>query len=626
MAAKKYDESDIESHQGLKGIRLKPTMYIGEPDAHGLFTIGREPSDNFIDEWLAGRCDYGHIILDNKTQTTWIVDNGQGIPVGTMTIEAHGMKIKMPALQAIVSELHTGGKFKGEGGAYGDGSRGTHGIGIKATNALSKRFDVWTRRDGKIYHIAYEKGEMVEEMHVVKSFPALPHGQATDKKTGTVVSFIPDMTIFDKGAKLDVKLYHQWAELAAHLNGGMTIDVSDESGTTNYYSEEGAVGFLKKLVEESDATPLGDFFVYHSKLVDCAIAFTDFDGINVSGYTNGLVNPDGGYHVDNALKSVSDTAIEYKGAKQEFKGVDLQDGLVGVINIKIAAPKFGNQIKSKLVDERVPEPVYAELTEALAEFFTKNKALVKRMCERASQVAALKAEFKASKGAMKELKGRKGSLPKNLIQSKCNPGERELFLMEGDSAGGTAAKARDKSYQEVLPLRGKILNVYKLPKGKRIWDSEQVMDILKAIGYNPEAENPLADLRIGRLIMLGDADVDGYHVNLLNLSLITKIAPQMFEEGMVYIAKGYEYVIQTPEKNYYADSPTEMMASSPTSLHKKILHLKGWGEVSARGLSEMAFNPETRQLIQLKLTKTCIQRLHKMMGEDVAERREMLGI
>lgn len=624
MAKKTYSEADFQSHQGLQAVRKRPQMYIGTTDGHGLFTLIKEPADNGVDEHLAGRNDYCHLILD--ATCNWIIDHSDGIPVGPITIEAHGMKLKMPALQGAVGEMHTGGKFSAESGAYGDGSRGVHGIGIKATNALSSRFDVWTRRDGKIYHIGYAKGSLIDEMEVVKTFPKLPFGATTSKDTGTVVCFTPDLSCFDKGSKLDPKLVHEWAELTSFLNAGLTVDVTTAKGTNTYFSEEGAVAYVDATLADHEATALGNYLVINHKYFDVALAFTDYDGVAMYGYTNGLHNPDGGVHVDLALRVVGQQVLAYKGARQEFKAADVSDGIVGIINVKIASPTFSNQIKDKLIDTRVAELITEAITAEVAAFFKGEKALTKKICERAANMRSLKDEFKSNKEAMRELKGGRGrKLPSKLMRSNAAPADVELFLMEGDSAGGSAAKARDRSYQEVLPLRGKILNVYKLGKGERIWDSEEVMNILQAIGYNPESESPASSLRVGKIILLGDADVDGYHVNLLNLCLLSKVVPEVFKRGMVYVARGYEYVIETPDRNYYADSPTEMTKTAPANLMHKLLHLKGWGEVSARGLKEMAFDTASRKLYRITAPDAkSIPHLAHLMGPDVEGRKQKM--
>lgn len=432
-----YNEKDIQSFQGLEGIRKRPAMYVGQPDSHGLWTILREALDNTADEFLAGRNTSGHLIVD-PDGSYWIVDQGEGIPTGIITIKAHGTTLKMSALQAVVSELHTGGKFAKEGGAYSDGSRGTHGVGIKATNALSKVFEVWTRRDGKIWNLCYHDAKVHSEVAQVKTGPKLPHGIVV-KNWGTVIHVVPDMKLFEKGSKLQSSDAMQWAKVTSYLNAGMYIRVTGPSGNTKeFYAANGVADYMAEQVAELKATELGDHFIHHSKEMDVALSFTDCEGMQVQGYTNGLHNPAGGLHVQGVLKAFSAVLNTYKMSKHEFKPSDLFEGVVGIVNFKIAAPAFNNQVKEKLIDERVVAPSYEQTVDALTAWFKKHKDLARILCDRATELRTLNDEFSNNKKLQRELKGVRGrsALPPKLSVARCEPGQRELFLMEGDSAGG----------------------------------------------------------------------------------------------------------------------------------------------------------------------------------------------
>ena len=625
--ARQQTEKDIKSLHGLESVRMKPAMYIGHIDSYGLWTIFRELADNTVDEFLAGRNKLCHLIYDGTA--CWCIDAGEGVPVGNIKFKAHNHMITMPAIVAIFSQLHTGGKLEAGGKAY-DVSRGTHGVGSKATNALSTEFRVWTKRDSTWHTVAFSKGELTEDLSTAKRAPVLPFGIKAPS-SGTIIKFVPDMSIFEKRSKLKPTDVFQWCELTSYLNGGLTLKFTDPNGKTKeWFSKNGASDYLANLITTNGANDLGKPCVLTTKSYDLAIAFTDYDGTDFRGFTNGLLNADGGVHVNSFYAALSKVLLQYKGARQTFTGVDLREGLLGLINYKISSPAFNSQTKERLIDERVTEPCTASLTDELTTFFNSNKALAKRICERIDQLRALKNEFANNKRVLKELKtsGRKSILPTKLVASiGSKPADRELFLVEGDSAGGSAAKARDKSYQEMLPLKGKILNVYKAVSSK-VFDSEEVINILKSIGYDPSKPNPMEHLRVGRIVLLGDADPDGGHVNTLNLCLLAKYMPALFTEGMVYVAKGAEYVIETDDRNYYAGSPDEMRKLVPNqALMKRLLHLKGWAELSAKGLHELAFNPKTRIITKISMpTKKDFKLFESLMGEDVAYRRKWLGI
>jgi DNA gyrase/topoisomerase IV subunit B len=312
------------------------------------------------------------------------------------------------------------------------------------------------------------------------------------------------MTLFDKGSKLRDTDVEQWCEITSYLNGGFKVSYTNASGNTrDWYSENGSEDYLTHLLETAKATALGDYLLFSDKQIDLALAFTDYDGVDLRGYTNGLYNSDGGLHVQAVFKALSDTLLVYKTAKQTFTGVDLREGIIGIINFKIAAPAFSSQTKEKLIDERVKEPCYETVYEVFESYFKTHKALAKKICDRVQELRTLKNEFADNKRVLKELKtpvGKRSNLPSKLVPSIGGiPADRELFIVEGDSAGGSAAKARDKTYQEMLPLKGKILNVYKTA-AEKVLASEEILNILKSIGYDPSKPDPPCLFGLARLI------------------------------------------------------------------------------------------------------------------------------
>ncbi len=432
---KKYDEKSIQSFQGLSGIRKRPTVYVGQMDSNALFIIAKELLDNAADENMAGRNKFCHVIVEDQTVT--VLDHGQGIPTGTITIqEANGTKTKLSALEAIVSRMHTGGKFDAEKGSYGDGSIGVNGVGIKATNALSKSFEVWTNRDGKTWYTSYAKG--VVQTPVSSGRGTQPKIPVNDKKIGTLVRYTPDLSLFEKDSKLDVQNIYDWANLASKLNAGFTIDVTANGETKRYFSKAGIEDYLVELVGEIGATPLhNDALVLRAPGVDIALMFTDYDGVGLRGHTNGIHNVKGGLHVDHALTAVCSELFGRRGAKQSFRTSDLFEGIIGIVNVRISSPQFNTQTKELLVDARVPD-MFKGLGKDIKQFFDKHKGLVKQLCDRAHDLRKLKDDFKANKDASRRLSGGRSGprLPSKLISSKCEPGKRVLYLVEGDSAAG----------------------------------------------------------------------------------------------------------------------------------------------------------------------------------------------
>jgi DNA gyrase/topoisomerase IV subunit B len=333
------------------------------------------------------------------------------------------------------------------------------------------------------------------------------------------------------------------------------------------------------------------------------------------------------------FKALSDAIKPYRKKRHTFTPTDLRDGVVGIVNFKISSPQFNNQVKEKLIDTRVSKPCYDLALEELQAFFASNKAMANRLCDRAQDLKGLKNEFAANKKVSRELskvaKSNRALLPGKFLSSpRAKPNERELFIVEGESAKGSCEKARDASFQEVLPLKGKPLNVIK-NKPERALESEEVMNILMCIGYDPSRPNPYDHLRVGKVILLADADDDGFHINLLVLAVFQRFLPKMFERGMIYVAKGPEYIICTPKANYTASSLEDLKKKIPNqSLLKQVIHLKGWGEVSHEALEQIAFNAKTRKMWKIMpiSDKKKVRDYTALVGEDPLFRKQLLGV
>ena len=524
-ATANYDESNVKNHQFPESVRARPTQVIGPLGQEGVFTITREILDNVVDEALAGRCTALYIHIDPKTFTYTVMDNGAGIPVGMIKVPDALDKNKVhsvSALRAITGLLQTSGKFDDK--AYAT-SRGTHGLGAKCTNALSETFTVFTCRSGVWHSIKYAKGHLVAGVAKVRNAPINPISGKPMLK-GTFVRFTPDKSIL--GAQLfPMDVLKTWAEVAALFTPGLGIllAVATPKGlqTKKYYSAEGPVAFLRPKVAAAKAAPLvdsktedelaGSTFEASNALVDCAVVFTSWSGDDVSAYTNGLCNREGGTHLSSFYKALRDSLTPFLKRGQEVSLQSLKEGVIGIVNAKMSHPSFTSQDKVRLSDERAGAPIIEFLTKEFSEFFKRNRALASAIIEQAMASAKMLASYKLDKEAARNIKKivRQGFPSKAKICPSCKPAERELYICEGDSAGGTSKIAHDAYFQEIYPIRGKIMNVERA-SGKRATANEEVQGIFALLGYNPsvaEGKDPLEKLRVSKLIFMADPDVDG---------------------------------------------------------------------------------------------------------------------
>ncbi len=627
--AKKYDTKTIKRFAGLKGIRKKPGPYIGPNDGSGLWTCVREPMDNCVDLALKGMNNLAHLIFDPEPGVYWIVDAGPGFPVGVEKFEnEHGKEEKLNTFYVATGLTHAGSNFDSD-----EISRGTHGIGIKATNAMSKTFQVWTCYKDQWWTIKYKDTVCVEQPTKCKA-PKLPHGLKVKK--GSVIRAVPDTSLFAKGSKVNGDDIKSWCELTAYLVPGIHVKFTNRKGKTfELHTKRGPIEFIEKRVAELKCEAQRKYFVHHSKLMDVAIAFTDADGDQISAYTNGLLNKDGGEHVravvDAMSRSLKPWIPKGKSKKKDdgpaFTLDNLRDGLVGLVNCKIAAPKFNNQPKDKLVDERVYDPAFAEMKEVWAKFWDDNKNLAKNIVSRAMELNKAVSKFKADKKMIKKVNAAGRNMASKLagVTGKTPVEQRELFIVEGDSAAGTAKRARDARYQAVYPIRGKPLNAMEAAQSK-VNANAEIINLLAAIGVKLDAKDiDKSPMNYGKIIKLADPDVDGKHIEALLTGNLWKYAPHIIRQGRLYALLPPLFKCRYKDKLYFGMTKDEIYKQTGTK-KVDVQYIKGWGEVNA---SEMyiAMTPGHRQLIRLTAPdKKGGNELVELLGKKPAYRKKLLGV
>lgn len=617
-AAKKstYDESSIEVLEGLEGVRRSPGMYIGETNDAGIFQMWREGFDNCCDEALAGHGKLIRTFVDTKTKTITITDEGRGIPVGIHE------KTKESTLTTVMTKIHAGGKFASDGkaGAY-KSSIGTHGLGISATNALSDHLTVHTFRNKKWHMQFFRKGIPQGKVKQVKST------DLKDQKSGTVISFQPDFTIL-KG-KIPVERIKNWISTASYFYPDVKFVLDVDGKSKTYARTSGIKGLLAKWIKNRETEPLGTLLYIQTPNATLAIQWTTSDSDSLISYVNGL-RVDAGVHITRLKKILLDEFTKVKLKSQTFAGEDLMVGLFGILKITMGPAQFTSQTKETLSSPEA-KVIVDGLQPELEKWATKNKKLLKDIAKRAAQFYDLRSEYKDKKKFASKLvtkRGQKILLPPKLRQAYTKkPQEKELFLVEGDSADGTAKNARDPRYQEVLPLRGKILNVFKATPQKT-FDNLAIQDILKAIGFNPKLKDPYSQLRVGKIIFLSDADPDGRHINTLLSGVAFKILRPLFDRHMIYYGRLPLYMVKVKNNRYFGNKMEDIEKYMPANMDRShITRMKGLGEVDYPILRRLAFDPETRDLIRLDAVKgSKLRKFVSTLDENVTFRREMLGV
>jgi DNA gyrase/topoisomerase IV subunit B len=619
---RKYDESHITGFtRDLEKIQAKPTLYIGPTDGDGVFTILRECMDNSVDEARAERNDFIYVHAESLTGPFWVADRGVGIPV-----KKHA-KMKISTLTHVLTNLQSSGKMQ-VGGAY-KSAVGTHGVGIKATNALSATFEVWTYREdaGGWHYTKFAKGHEKVAVMRVKNGPHMPKasGKSVKIEGGTIIKFTPDPNVFGTH-KLPMKQVAMWAKMTCYMNAGLKIKLSTGADSKDFYSKDGIKEYLQFRIESLKATPMSKKHVFHnSETLELALSFADVEGCQIEFFTNTVRNKEEGVHADDLYKALFDSLKPYVG-KAKFNPTDVRDGMIGLLNYKIDAPKFDSQTKEKNVDDRVKGACYKECMTTLTSFWKTNPGLARDVVKRASELRAKTADFLKDKKLIKNVNAARKGMSTKLaaILGGAPVEQRELFLVEGDSAGGGAKKARDNKYQAIYPLRGKPLNPIDAKKEK-VNGNAEIIGLLAALGMDLNAKDPIKTVKYGKVIQLADPDVDGMHINCIITAILWKYVPHLIKGGHVYAVKSPLYKGKKGDKIYFGMTKEEVYKQAKSE-KVDITFLKGWGECNEEDLG-IALDPGIRTLYRItapdaKQAAEFVQ----LMGNSSSYRKKLLGV
>lgn len=627
---KQYDASAIDVLNGLEAIRKRPDMYIGPTSGQmsdGLYRLCREAIDNSLDEYLGGFNKQLYIFYNTKTFETVVLDNGRGIPVG------YSAKAKMDALTACVTKIHAGGKFDHD--VYKTSS-GKNGVGITALNALSQRLQIWSNnsKNGKWHTQVFEHGAIMSDVlqndppkELIKLVP----------KTGTILKWTPDPKIFKDGLHLDINRLEKELSDIQYLCPNIHIHMVIDGKETEFYSEDG----LAELVAKS---PNDDcIFTYSDDFTDVAVNFTKGDFSSFKSFVNICYTNLGGTHLAGLRKTITDFVKTQ--SKQKLINDDILEGVIGVIHHRMPEPQYSGQTKNELTNTGVDKEIQEKLTPALEKFFKKNKDVLKRIVTVAEKLLEQRNKMKNEKDLLKGLKELNSA--SRFISDKFldadrrkwkNPKDLELFIVEGDSAGGHFKQARE-SFQGELKLRGKPINAQskkpedlfgKPGRGKEEGKegNREIKDLVAALGCGLNSDYDESKLRFNKVIILADSDVDGQHIQCLVLAFFVKYMPDLIKNGHVYIIDAPLFVATGAKQKVYGMARAEVdnkMKKLKCSDYI-VSRLKGWGECNAELLSELCLNPKTRKLIQIKWTPNLPDVCEQIMGKDSQFRKELLGV
>ena len=622
-----YGADQIQILEGLEAVRKRPGMYIGSTSARGLHHLVYEIVDNVVDEALAGYCDTINVSINPDNSVT-VVDNGRGIPVGL------NHKAGIPAVEVVFTILHAGGKFGGGGYKV---SGGLHGVGASVVNALSVWLEVEIYNEGKIYKQRYERGKTMYSLKVV--------GECDPDKTGTKVTFLPDGEIFEETV-FEYDVLKQRLREMAFLTKGLKIilqDLREEEIREHTFHYEGGIKEFVTYLNKSK-TPLYDQIIYcegekDGVVVEMAMQHNDSYSDNTYGFVNNITTPEGGTHIEGFRKALTKTFNEYarknkllKDNEPNLSGDDIREGLTAIVSVKIGEPQFEGQTKQKLGNSEARGAVDNIVSTQLEIFLEQNPSVAKQtvekslMAQRAREAARKARDLTRRKSALEGM-----SLPGKLADcSDKNPENCEIYIVEGDSAGGSAKTARQRATQAILPLRGKILNVEKARLDK-IYANAEIKAMITAFGTGIHEDFDISKLRYHKIIIMTDADVDGAHISTLLLTFLYRFMPDLIREGYVYLAQPPLYKLEKNKKVWYAYSDEELneiLTEVGRDSNNKIQRYKGLGEMDADQLWETTMDPEHRVLLRVTMDDETSSELDltftTLMGDKVEPRREFI--
>jgi DNA gyrase subunit B len=612
-----YGAESIKVLEGLEGVRRRPAMYIGSTGKDGLHHMIYEVVDNAVDEALVGQCNLIKVIL-NKDGSATIEDNGRGIPV-----DKHPT-LKIPAVQVALTKLHAGGKFDKKSYTI---SGGLHGVGVSCVNALSKKLIVEIKRGGKIYEQEYSRGKAKGKLKII--------GKCSDNSTGTKITFWPDEKIFSV-LDFDYKTLETRFKEVAFLNAGLKIKLRDEikNKDQEFFAAGGLIEFVKWINRNKDVLHTKPIYFKRTMsdvIIEVSVQYNSGYQENIFGFVNTINTVEGGTHVSGFKTALTRVINDYAKKTNMLKtgslsGDDVREGNTTIISIKIADPQFEGQTKTKLGNSEVKGFVDSVVTSALSEFFEENPSVAKKIASKALDSA--KARLAAKKA--KELVRRKsafgiGGLPGKLADcSKKKSDNTELYIVEGDSAGGSAKQARNKEIQAILPLGGKIINVEKSNPAKAL-SSEEIANLITAIGAGVGEHFNIEKLRYNKIVIMTDADVDGEHITTLLLTFFFRFMPELIKNGNLYIAMPPLYRFRK-KKDHYVYTDEELKKITSKMGGGSVTRFKGLGEMSPGQLWETTMNPKTRMIKKVFIEDAleADQTFSMLMGDDVQARKEFI--
>ena len=627
-AEKNYGGDQIQVLEGLEAVRKRPGMYIGSTSGRGLHHLVYEIVDNAIDEALAGFCTHIEVMI-NKDNSITVIDNGRGVPVDI------NHKTGRPAIEVVYTVLHAGGKFGGGGYKV---SGGLHGVGASVVNALSEWLEVQVKRNGHIYQQRYERGKICYDLKIV--------GDCDIEDTGTQVTFLPDSEIFQETTVFEFDiLMHRLREMA-FLTKGIKITLTDlREGLEQqkvFHYEGGIKEFVQYLNKSKE--PLYSQIIYCEGVKDnvqVEVAFQHNDGYNevVDSFVNNIKTPEGGTHLTGFRNSLTKTFNDYarknkilKDSDQGLSGDDIREGLTAIVSVKIEDPQFEGQTKQKLGNTVARGAVDSIVSEQLTYFLEQNPAVAKSICEKS--LLAQRAREAARKA--RDLTRRKTALESTSLPGKLadcsdkDPKNCEIYIVEGDSAGGSAKTARSRATQAILPLRGKILNVEKA-RLDRILGNAEIKAMITAFATGIHEDFDISKLRYHKIIIMTDADVDGAHIATLLLTFLYRFMPDLIREGHVYLAQPPLYKVEKNKKVWYAYNDDELnaiMTEIGRDQNNKVQRYKGLGEMDAEQLWETTMDPHKRVLLRVNMNEDDDSELDvtfsTLMGDKVEPRRDFI--